>query len=305
MLTPVVRAVDLLLSEGSKELVAGMQRYLRRMFSGPYKKYAQKRHGRNAVFNINGSHMSIDTEAAGIDEQLLLDRTKERDSTLRLQKLLSEQKGIYRNIIFLDIGANIGYYTLLACSVLRGHGRIYAFEPDKTNYGRLCSNLELNKYRSECNVETRNVAVGNRNRTATLNIKATGNSHMLSSTDHNDRETVEQIKITVESIANILSEINFGEEDLLVLKVDVEGAESEIIPELKSVIDTPQPIAVMCELHPDRLSSSEQKEIISVLRSLSLDFVSLNGGSNEDKGVKWSDLETIESNTQVLAIRIS
>ena len=128
---------------------------------------------------------------------------------------------------------------------------------------------------------------------------------MLSSTDHNDRETVEQIKITVESIANILSEINFGEEDLLVLKVDVEGAESEIIPELKSVIDTPQPIAVMCELHPDRLSSSEQKEIISVLRSLSLDFVSLNGGSNEDKGVKWSDLETIESNTQVLAIRIS
>ncbi len=303
MFPPLGRAIHLLLSEGPQGLISGMQRYFRRIFSDPYTWYVQQRYGKDAVLEINSSYMTINTKAEGIDKQLLFDRTKERDSTQKLQELLSEQKGNFRNIVFLDIGANVGYYTLLACSTLNENDRIYAFEPDKTNYERLCSNLDLNNYRSDCKIDIRNVAVGDKSGTATLNIKSTGNSHMLSSTDHHDRETIEQIEIPIESIGEILKEINFGKEDMLILKVDVEGAESEIIPGLKTVIDSQQPIAVMCELHPDRLSVSEQKEIVSVLRPLQLYFVSFNGGSNEDTGIKWSDIEHVESNTQILAFR--
>ena len=303
MIQPFVRAVDLLFSEGPRELVSGVKRYLRRKFSVPYAWYLQQRHGQKVVLEINNSYMTINTNADGIDEQLLFDRTKERDSTRKVKELLSKQKDHYENIIFLDIGANIGYYTLLACSTLYEDDSIYAFEPDENNFDRLCDNLELNGYTNGCNIEARNVAVGDISRTATLNIKSTGNSHMLSSADHNVRETVEKVEVPVESIKKILSQINYGQEDLLVLKVDVEGAESEIIPELKNVVDSPQPIAVMCELHPNRLSTSEQAEIVSVLRPLSLQFVSLDGGSNEDTGVTWSDLETVESNTQILGFR--
>lgn len=44
----------------------------------------------------------------------------------------------------VDVGANIGYYTLLASELVRGAGRVYAFEADPKIYGYLQRNVEAN-----------------------------------------------------------------------------------------------------------------------------------------------------------------
>lgn len=46
--------------------------------------------------------------------------------------------------VFLDVGANIGYFSLLAASVVGSRGTVFAFEPDPDNYRLLKANIELN-----------------------------------------------------------------------------------------------------------------------------------------------------------------
>ena len=59
---------------------------------------------------------------------------------------------------FWDIGANIGYFTLLAAAALENTGRIVAFEPGKTAFKRLQENIGLNHFR---NINAVNLAASN------------------------------------------------------------------------------------------------------------------------------------------------
>jgi FkbM family methyltransferase len=47
---------------------------------------------------------------------------------------------------FLDLGANLGYYTLLAARRVGGEGRVYAFEPDPEAFALLQRNVAVNGY---------------------------------------------------------------------------------------------------------------------------------------------------------------
>ena len=44
--------------------------------------------------------------------------------------------------IVLDIGANIGFYTKILAELVGENGKVYAFEPDKTNFSYLMKNSE-------------------------------------------------------------------------------------------------------------------------------------------------------------------
>lgn len=50
--------------------------------------------------------------------------------------------------VVIDVGANIGYYTLLAARLVGDEGHVYAFEPEPEAFGLLEHNVELNRYRN-------------------------------------------------------------------------------------------------------------------------------------------------------------
>lgn len=52
---------------------------------------------------------------------------------------------IRRGMVVLDIGAFVGWHTLLAARQVGEHGKVYAFEPDPHNYELLNENLRLNQ----------------------------------------------------------------------------------------------------------------------------------------------------------------
>lgn len=66
-------------------------------------------------------------------------------------------KSFYPNSVFIDVGANIGIYTLYALSL--GHF-VVSFEPHRKNYLRLLQNIQLNKFNQclplPCGVSDRN-----------------------------------------------------------------------------------------------------------------------------------------------------
>ena len=69
--------------------------------------------------------------------------------------------------VFWDVGANVGYFTLVAATALNNRGRIVAFEPGQNAYARLTENLALNPYG---NIQTFAVAVSHREGEAVLHL---------------------------------------------------------------------------------------------------------------------------------------
>jgi len=61
--------------------------------------------------------------------------------------------------LFLDVGANIGWYTLVAGLTLRARGTVHAFEPDPANFGLLETNVAANR---RANVRLHQAAVADR-----------------------------------------------------------------------------------------------------------------------------------------------
>jgi hypothetical protein len=74
--------------------------------------------------------------------------------------------------IFLDIGANIGFYTLAASKIVGGDGRIISVEADPYNYEKLCENIALNKCQ---NIISCNVGVSDKKEQLRLGLSLNGN----------------------------------------------------------------------------------------------------------------------------------
>jgi FkbM family methyltransferase len=151
-----------------------------------------------------------------------------------IQHLVSINKGFefntiskYTNLLFkganvLDIGANVGLFSLLGSELVGDKGRIWAFEPSKKTYDALVENLKLNN----CyNVEAFQYAVSDREGFVNL-TKPEGNedayNHMQFDTEGNPVnigvDTVKMIRVD-----DFLSHKGITKID--VIKIDVEGAE--------------------------------------------------------------------------------
>ena len=53
---------------------------------------------------------------------------------------------INQNDIVVDLGANIGYYTLLSARKIGKNGKVFSFEPEPRNFELLKKNIQINNY---------------------------------------------------------------------------------------------------------------------------------------------------------------
>ena len=63
------------------------------------------------------------------------------------------KKMVQDGMVVVDIGANIGYYTLIAAKLVGNKGIVYAFEPEPSNYELLCQNIAINGYTNVVPIE--------------------------------------------------------------------------------------------------------------------------------------------------------
>ena len=69
----------------------------------------------------------------------------------------------------IDIGAHIGYFSLLGATLVGYHGSVLSFEPEEKNYRNLYANIVLNNCE---NIKTFDLALGLENKTAKLFVNA-------------------------------------------------------------------------------------------------------------------------------------
>lgn len=115
---------------------------------------------------------------------------------------------------FLDIGANIGFYTVSVGNLLKKNnakGKVIAFEPFIGNYQRLIENLKLNNLENYCLAQ--NIGLSNENKQTLITLRedfltgsATGNAAIAISEEFDQGFT--KVPIDLERLDNFWSNFN-------------------------------------------------------------------------------------------------
>jgi FkbM family methyltransferase len=148
-----------------------------------------------------------------------------------------------RGAVFYDIGANLGFFSLLAAhlSGLR-EGRVYAFEAAPDNAEAIRRNAELNLIG---NIEVIGAAVSASSGRAQLQVVDDQSWSKLAGYGEHPF-TVEVIEVETVAIDDLLGRGELPPPD--VVKIDVEGAEIAVLQGMRETIDRHRP-AIICELH--------------------------------------------------------
>ena len=147
----------------------------------------------------------------------------------------------------VDIGAHIGYYTLLASTLVGPGGHVYAFEPSPSNYRALRANLSRNRV---SNVTAIQAAVADTAGTAELYEGPGTNTGgaTLRGVLADRRGGRHPVRVEVRPIAAAIPEAEFAR--IRVVKIDVEGAEVDVLRSLAPVFDQGHGLSVFLELNP-------------------------------------------------------
>ncbi len=138
--------------------------------------------------------------------------------------------------LFVDVGANVGSYTILACAARGARG--YAFEPIPATFVRLMSNMHLNKIESQ--VECLNIGVGSERGVIQFTSRLDTINHAL------PPGSSEPGAVSVEVLS--LDEI-LADESPALMKIDVEGFEAPVIKGAENTMKKETLHAVIMELN--------------------------------------------------------
>ena len=149
--------------------------------------------------------------------------------------------------VCIDIGAHIGYYTLLASRLVGPRGHVYAFEPSPRSYGALHANLDRNKV---TNVTAIRAAVGEDAGPAELyegpGTNTGGATMQVVLADR--RGLREPVAVDVRPVTAAIPAADLRR--VRAVKIDVEGAEVDVLRSLAPVFAEAPHLAVFVELNP-------------------------------------------------------
>jgi FkbM family methyltransferase len=157
--------------------------------------------------------------------------------------------------VVYDVGANIGFFTILCSRLVGPQGKVYAFEPIPENLATLRHNVALNGL---SNVVVVDKALSSQTGTAQMFVSPWSAFHSLNveGATKQDNHGAEAGEMEVQTIT--LDEFLQGDgvraPDLL--KIDVEGAELIVVQGMAETLRTAQPL-LLVELHDTKLDYIE------------------------------------------------
>jgi len=199
------------------------------------------------LIDVQGSKMYVDSRDTGVAPFLLEWGFYEKYETELFKKLI--EKGM----VVVDIGANIGYYTLLAARLVGEEGRVFAFEPDHYNYRLLCKNIEVNAHRNV--IPVRKAIFSKSGKMKLFLDKSNLGGHSLSEANVDKGAS---ITIDATSLDDYFKNTN---NKIDVIKVDVQGSEMEVLEGMANTINQNVNLKIITEFWPIGLRNSGSSPI--------------------------------------------
>jgi len=163
--------------------------------------------------------------------------------------------------VFLDLGANIGYYTLLAASIVKESGKVIAFEPNYINVQLLLSSISENKF---TNVVVYPLAASD---TKVIDCLGTVGSNGRIMHDPNDKELWIGNHLWIQSV--VVDNLLELEKRIDVIKMDIELHEPFALRGMDKIVKKHRPI-IFTEFHPRFLGNEYLEQIIQYGYRLSI-----------------------------------
>ena len=155
-------------------------------------------------------------------------------------------------MIALDVGADIGYYSLHMSRLVGSQGRVIAFEPIPEARRRLAYNVSINQC---ANVTISEYALGNQEGPVYLEDPFNQSRLNLTKTAADTKD----INVFIKRLDDLIGELGLSSVD--VVKIDVEGAEHEVLKGMQHTLCAYHPVLII-EVHNKLLplfdSSSEE-----------------------------------------------
>lgn len=216
-----------------------------------------------------------------IGQRIALRKYEEYESELILRQ-------VNKNSVVVDIGANIGYYTLLLAKICK---KVYAIEPDKKCFEILKKNIEENNLK---NVVTIYRAVSDRKEKRALitDNRNFGNSRIQSpsASPYPPLTRGRDIVLTV-SLDKLLK----NEKRIDLIKIDVQGWEGKVIDGAKKIIKKHSPVLFL-EFNGDFKMIKFLKKYYKNIFTIDYWFYILRLGILIDKKTGYVDLLVTNKN---------
>jgi FkbM family methyltransferase len=145
--------------------------------------------------------------------------------------------------VFYDIGANVGFLSTLAARLAGPEGRVVAFEPVPENVKWLTHNLNINGF---VNSQTHTVALGDRDGTAGFLVLDESGLGKLSDYGKSHDPVRGNIEVPIRRLDGFRAEAKLPPPN--VIKIDVEGAEVEVLRGATATIAEARPL-LFIEMH--------------------------------------------------------
>lgn len=175
--------------------------------------------------------------------------------------------------LFIDVGANVGHYSLLAAGVC--NAQVMAFEPIPLTFSKLNRNVALNKLSDR--IKTYNIGIGNEN--SFLNF--TTNRDVMNRVAH--KNETDFLRIQVKKLDDILKD-----KSPVLMKIDVEGFEYFVLKGATTTLEKESLKYIIIEMNNSTLNFGYTNEEV-------LEFLFSYGFKPIQYDVKNKKINEVES----------
>lgn len=188
---------------------------------------------------IYGPKIYLDTRDLSMSGHLILDGYWEDWITKLFLSIVKP------GMTVLDIGANCGYYSLIAAHIVGNHGIVHAFEPNPFHHNNFIKSKNINGYKQ---IHLHKVALADKEGEITLFSpeKFTASASLFKN----------QVEAGLKNIDDLVTNINVSAVNLSeylpnskadVIKIDIEGAEPQIIDSIFDIINNSNEVKIIME----------------------------------------------------------
>lgn len=209
----------------------------------------------------------------------------ERGTRLLIQGFLKP------NDVFIDVGANVGMHTLAAAQAMQGRGRIIAFEPFEPTQRLLAKSIWLNGFAEM--TEIHQAAVSNRRGHQTLFLGAASGHHSLFPLTTSSYFAPQPVEVALVRLDDVVTDST--QVDLI--KIDVEGAELDVLEGARPIIARSPSIALVVEFGFSHLGRTGHttKDWLAAFHSVGLVHRAINRDTGRLEDWSVAQLEAADS----------
>lgn len=195
--------------------------------------------------------------------------------------------------VALDVGANIGWYSVLVDRLSAPGARVLAFEPDPESYRLLSTNLRANQAE---HVTAFNLALGEKPGVALLHRYRESNNGRHTLLEGNTSGGT--VEVPVDTLRNVWEREQLGAKPVALLKIDVEGFECLVLRGAGELLSRCR--CVLLEYSPEglKLAGLQPQAIIDLLLGAGLSARVFAG--DELVPISYAELARAESQKDLL-----